>query len=96
MLISSDVTDPKVGYVVMGSCNKRAVAFGSRLHGDMLSVYEASDSVGTSCAPMFAEAKNLSSHEEIRLDTGREHGFLFRPLPEWMGPVTKWARDRGA
>jgi len=96
MLVSSRETDPKIGYVVMGSCNKNSAAFGSRLHGEMLSIYEAGDSVGTSCGPMFGQAKNLSSHDEIRLDTGLEHGFLFRPLPEWMGPVTQWARDRDA
>lgn len=96
MTVSSRVSDPNVGYVVMGSCNKRTIRNGNRLHGDLLSVYEASDTVGTSCAPMFSRAKDLSGHQEIRLDTGLEHGFLFRPLPEWMGPVTQWARDRDA
>ena len=96
MIVSIRVSDPNVGYVVMGSCNKGTLKIGSRLHGNMLSIVEASDTVGTSCAAMFSAAKNLSAHQEIRLDTGLEHGFLYRPLPEWMGPVTHWARDRSA
>jgi pimeloyl-ACP methyl ester carboxylesterase len=36
---------------------------------------------------------------EIVLDTGLGHGFLYRPLPDWVGPVTAWAEgadDEGA
>ena len=29
-------------------------------------------------------------------DTGLRHGFLYRPLSEWMGPVIRWARSRDA
>ena len=28
---------------------------------------------------------------EIVLHTGLGHGFLYRPLPEWVDPVTEWA-----
>jgi hypothetical protein len=28
---------------------------------------------------------------EILLDTGLRHGFLYRPLREWVEPVVDWA-----
>ena len=33
---------------------------------------------------------------ELRLETGLHHGFLYRALPEWIGPVVRWARERAA
>jgi hypothetical protein len=29
---------------------------------------------------------------EIALETGLHHGFLYRPLPEWIEPVVEWSR----
>ncbi len=96
MLASSRVTEQNLGYVIMGICNDHTFDLGKRLHGDLLSIFETSDELGQSCAPLFARAEALSRHAEVRLDTGLHHGFLYRPLSEWMGPVTRWARERGA
>ncbi len=31
---------------------------------------------------------------EIVVHTGLGHGFLYRPLPEWLNPVVEWAGAR--
>ncbi len=96
LLVSSRVTDRHIGYAIMGICSDDTLELGSELHGDLLSIFEASDEQGGSCTPLFGRAKGLGRHAEIRLDTGLQHGFLYRPLSEWMDPVIRWVRERGA
>lgn len=87
--------EERVGYVVMGNCNDW-VRENHRidLHGDVLSIYEASDDIGQSCAPLFAASPRLGRRAEVRLETGLRHGYLFRPLPEWLRPALAWAARR--
>jgi hypothetical protein len=63
-----------------------------KLHGDVLSIYEESDSLGRSCQKIFAQSPDLGRSGEIRLQTGLKHGFIYRPLAQWMGPVVGWAK----
>lgn len=60
--------------------------------GNILTIYEKSDPFGVSAL----ERKNTSScpikhFQEIELNTGLGHGFLFKPLEEWIAPTIKWA-----
>ena len=60
--------------------------------GNILTIYEKSDRFGVSAL----ERKKTSSYEikhfkEIELNTGMGHGFLFKPLKEWIKPTIKWA-----
>ncbi|GAB5410075.1 MAG: hypothetical protein BalsKO_24400 [Balneolaceae bacterium] len=62
--------------------------------GNILTIYEKSDSLGVSAL----ERKKTSSCEvnyfkEIELDTGMGHGFLFKPLKDWIVPIKKWANE---
>ncbi len=60
--------------------------------GNILTIYERSDPFGVSSL----ERKKTSNCEikhfkEIELNTGMGHGFLFKPLKEWIEPTIKWA-----
>ncbi len=60
--------------------------------GNILTIYEKSDPFGVSAL----ERKKTSTCEikhfkEIELNTGMGHGFLFKPLKEWIKPTLKWA-----
>ncbi|QLG47257.1 alpha/beta hydrolase [Costertonia aggregata] len=60
--------------------------------GNILTIYEKSDPFGVSAR----ERKSTSSCEihhfkEIELNTGMGHGFLFKPLKEWIVPTIQWA-----
>jgi hypothetical protein len=68
--------------------------FDLALHGRVLSIYESSDDVGGTCAPLFAQSPALAQHAELRLETGLRHGFLYRPLPEWVKPAIAWSERR--
>src|SRR5690554_3422328 len=61
--------------------------------GNILTIYEKSDPFGVSSL----ERKKISNCEikhfkEIELNTGMGHGFLFKPLKEWIEPTIKWAK----
>jgi hypothetical protein len=60
--------------------------------GNILTIYEKSDPYGVSAL----ERKKTSNCEikhfkEIELNTRMGHGFLFKPLKEWIEPTIKWA-----
>ncbi len=95
MLVSTRLAVP-VRYVLLANCNDYILrTFTLRLHGDVLSIYDAGDPLGQSCQPLFDESPDVGERREIRLDTGLGHGFIFRPLESWLRPAIEWARDGG-
>ena len=93
--VSQMLATPRIGYVLLGSCGAGPAA--GKLHGDVLSIYEHSDSVGRSCNAWFRASPELGPHRELELNTGLHHGFLYRPITEWIGPALAWtdATTRG-
>jgi hypothetical protein len=96
LLVSSRLAVPDLGYVILGGCGDGTIDLGGVLHGDLLSIFETSDELAGSCGPTFARAAAAGRRDEVRLDTGLRHGFLYRPLPAWMEPAIRWARERRA
>jgi hypothetical protein len=95
ILASARLQNPSISFVFMGACGPWAFERPD-LHvtGRLLSLYETSDSLGVSCAPMFAQSGPGSSTREIALSLGLGHGTFFQPRPEWLVPVVAWARGR--
>ncbi len=94
MLTSSMLKNRQVNFVFLAACNH--YTFGRfpelKFYGNILSVYEESDRIGRSCAGFKARSKETISHyKEIELHTGMKHGFLFKPLPQWVQPALQWA-----
>lgn len=94
ILASARIGNPDVSYVFMGACG--AWAYEPTLHitGRVLSLVEASDSLGISCEPMFAHKAPGTRTREVRLHTGLRHGAFFRPDDAWLRPVLAWAGGR--
>ncbi len=60
--------------------------------GNILTIYEKSDPFGVSALERKKTSTCKIQHfEEIELNTGMGHGFLFKPLKEWIEPTIKWA-----
>ena len=95
ILASSRLRNPAVSFVFMGACGPWAFERPD-LHvtGRLLSIYETSDSLGVSCAPMFARRRPGSQTREIALSLGLGHGTFFQPRWAWLGPVLAWAHGR--
>jgi len=91
---SSLLKNPEVNYVFIGSCDEEDVAKKPDINfsGNILSIYEKSDTPH-SCQNMKTKSENaVGRFEEIELNTGLKHGFLFKAMPEWIDPASKWAK----
>ncbi|HEX2166915.1 MAG TPA: alpha/beta hydrolase [Longimicrobiales bacterium] len=87
------LADPRIGFVFLGACGewlngREDVDVGGRI----LSIYEATDELGTSCQPLFSRARAPGERREIVIDTGAGHGAFFRPRSEWVAPVLAWLK----
>lgn len=61
--------------------------------GNVLTIYEKTDIYGISALPRKETSTcNLVNFKEIALNTGLRHGFLFRPMKEWINPSVEWAK----
>ena len=95
ILASSRLQNPAISFVFMGACGPWAFERPD-LHvtGRLLSVYETSDSLGVSCAPMFTRRGPGSRSREIALSLGLGHGTFFQPRSAWLAPAIAWAQGR--
>lgn len=92
MLASSHLHNPAVNYVFMAGCGDWAFDRpGLHVTGRILSLYETSDSLGVSCAPLFARRGAGSVIREVPLSLGLGHGTFFQPRAAWLEPALAWA-----
>lgn len=94
-LASARLQNPRVRFCLLGFClteGLRAIreAEGKTPAGRMLAIRERSDDAGPPCTPWAPRSDTGRAAREIVLDTGLRHGFLYRPLPEWVDPVVEW------
>jgi len=94
ILASTRLQRPGISYVLMGACGPWA--FGPELHvsGRVLSLLETSDSLGVSCAPLFAHRSPGAVTREVPLSLGLGHGTFFQPRAAWLTPTIAWAMGR--
>ena len=92
MYVSSFVKNKEINYVFMAACSDQISGAESDLnvYGNILSIYEKSDGPG-SCAALKAKSTGINHYKELELNTGLRHGFLYKPLREWVQPALKWA-----
>jgi len=88
------VKNSEINYVFIGSCAEEDLTKIPDINfsGNILSIYEKSDDL-QSCEKMKSRSVNVVGRfEEIELNTGLKHGFLFKAMPEWIDPAAKWAK----
>ena len=94
MHVSALLKNESLNFVFLAACNDGNFnAYPEiRFYGNILSVYELSDDIGESCS-RFRErsAGSIQHYKELEINTGLQHGFLFRPIPEWTRPAIQWA-----
>jgi predicted esterase len=88
---SSTLRMPGIGYVILAGCNNGVFQNTAlTLTGRVLSIHEASDNIGISCAPLFGRSPDAASTLEHLIDTGERHGAFYRPRREWLDPIFQW------
>jgi hypothetical protein len=96
-LASARLQNPDVRFCVLGAClsgNASGLLAdeGKSPSGQILSIREASDDSTAGCPPWKDDPRfpGLAGREMV-LQTGMGHGFLYRPLPEWVNPLVNFA-----
>lgn len=89
-LASSGLAAEGINTALLAICEDGDVsqAQGLVLGGNLLSIYETSDQLG-SCRKLSARS-HLKSFEEVAISTGKKHGAFFQPLPQWTEPLKAW------
>lgn len=98
LVASARLQNAALRFAVLGGCLSESVRRlpaeeGRAPSGRILSIREESDDLTGPC-PTWAEGTAPGSPlvgREIVLQTGLSHGFLYRPLEEWVTPVVSWA-----
>lgn len=62
-----------------------------KFHGQVLCIYDRSDSIAGSNYDYWKNKDNYTTKfEQIELKTHLGHGFLYKPLNAWTEPTRKW------
>jgi hypothetical protein len=92
MLASTYLKNRKVNFVLIAACSADDGFLQLvDLHGNVLFISERTDLPG-SCQRFRADATGLGENKDVEVNTGLAHGFLFRPMKEWVEPTVAWAR----
>jgi pimeloyl-ACP methyl ester carboxylesterase len=98
LVAAARLQEPRLRLAVLGACLSGSIREmlaqgGTGPSGHVLSIREASDELTEPCPSWKTEPGRLPALEarEIVLHTGLGHGFLYRPLTEWVDPVLEWA-----
>jgi pimeloyl-ACP methyl ester carboxylesterase len=101
LLASARLQEPRLDFCVLGACLSQSVPLlaaehGKKPAGRFLSFRETSDETSEPCPAWSDDPAGRATLvvREIVLSTGQSHGFLYRPLPEWVEPFLEWAALR--
>jgi len=93
--VSTYLANPEVNYVLIGCFQELDTSDypDIQLCGNILSIYEKTDASGVSgIYTKNASRLTITRFKEIELNTGLKHGFLFKPMNEWMIPAAMWGK----
>ncbi len=80
-----------INFVFLAACSSWIKSYPNlTVNGNILSIYEKSDSLAGSCKKLVRRNDAISSFQEIRLKTGKEHGAFYLPRPAWLDPLLIW------
>jgi pimeloyl-ACP methyl ester carboxylesterase len=92
MLASTYLKNRTLNFVVIAGCaGDEGFVQLADLHGNVLFISERSDRPA-SCKRLRDDATGLGESKEVETNTGLRHGFLYRPLKEWVEPTIAWAQ----
>lgn len=92
--VSTLANNPNLNFVFIASFRNSDIQDIPEINycGNILTIYEKSDPFGVSAVGRFKNSTcNIKHFQEVELNTNLGHGFLFKPLKEWIEPTRKWA-----
>lgn len=92
--VSTIANNPGLNFVFVASFQNSDIQNITEINycGNILTIFEKSDPFGISAIERKKTSTcDIRHFKEIELNTGMRHGFLFKPLKEWIQPSIKWA-----
>lgn len=88
----SDLTKHPVNYILLGAnSNRTEENFDWNLHGRILGIYEKSDAIaGKDYTYWIERSSEAKEFQQLEINTGLGHGFLYTPLEAWLDPAKNW------
>lgn len=93
--VSTYLANPDVNFVFIGSFQENDIKEMPEINfcGNILTIYEKSDTLGVSAIHRQETSKLSIKHfKEIELNTNLKHGFLFKAMSDWIEPCKMWAK----
>lgn len=88
--------NPNINVALLGLCTDYSLdyfqSYRDKLCGRWLSISEQSDPKGP-CTRLLDNPDCKSGYRELELETGYDHGFLFRPYRAWVDPLVQWINE---
>lgn len=89
-LASNELVDTPIDTVILAACwSWIEMEKEVKLNGNVLSIFELSDGVG-SCNSLGKRSEAIYSFKEISINTGLNHGAFFQPRSQWIEPIKDW------
>ena len=88
----SDINTHNINYVFLAGNNDYQEKENDwKFHGQILGIYDLSDDIAGKNYNYWKEKPNYSTiFEQIKIKTNLGHGFLYKPLKEWLNPTKEW------
>lgn len=88
----SNINQNPINYVFLAGNNKYQEENNNwKFHGQVLCIYDLSDSIAGGNYDYWKNNENFTTKfEQIEIKTNLGHGFLYKPLEEWIEPTKKW------
>ncbi len=94
---ANKLRNSNINYAILAFCNEYNLNYYSKyrkeLCGNFLSIYESTDQK-KSCDNLLNVMHCKSGYQEIRLNMGNGHGFIFKPYKEWIHPLVAWINEK--
>lgn len=92
--VSTLANNPDLNFVFVASFRESDIEEIQEINfcGNILTISEKSDPFGVSALSRFENSTcTIANFAEIELETGLNHGFIFKALDDWIQPTIKWA-----
>lgn len=88
----SDINKSPVNYIFLAGNNEYQEDNNDwKFRGQVLCIYDISDDIAGRNYDYWKKKENYTTKfEQLELKTNMGHGFLYKPLQDWIKPVRKW------
>lgn len=92
--VSTLANNPELNFVFVASFMESDIENIPEINycGNILTIFEITDPFGVSAiARKDNSTCEIEHFKEVEINTGLGHGFLFKPMNEWIEPTIMWA-----